>query len=64
VLGNHALPEYRDLLSPAHLLRLVPDLLDRDVYLCGPPPMMRIVDRDLRRANVPRTHIHTERFAL
>ena len=64
VLGDHALPEYRDLLSPAHLQHLVPDLVDRDVYVCGPPPMMRIVERDLRCANVPQTHIHTERFAL
>ena len=27
-------------------------------------PMMRTVDRNLRRSNVPRAHIHTERFAL
>ncbi len=64
VLGDHARPEFRDLLSPDHLRQLVPDIVDRDVYLCGPPPMMRAVDRDLRRANVPRKHIHSERFAL
>ena len=29
----------RDLLAPAHLLELVPDLVERDVFLCGPPAM-------------------------
>jgi ferredoxin-NADP reductase len=64
VLGDHALPEHKDLLSAAHLQRLVPDLVEHDVYLCGPPPMMRTVERSLRRASVPRSHIHSERFAL
>ncbi len=64
VLGDHARPENKDLLSAAHLHRLVPDIVERDVYLCGPPPMMRLVERNLRSANVPRNHIHTERFAL
>jgi predicted ferric reductase len=64
VVGDHARPEGKDLLSPAHLHRLVPDIADRDVYVCGPPAMMRILERDLRRAGVPRNHIHCERFAL
>jgi predicted ferric reductase len=64
VLGDHIRPEYKDLLSPAHFRRLVPDIVDRDVFLCGPPPMMRNVERDLRRAGVPRKQVHSERFAL
>jgi predicted ferric reductase len=64
VLGDHTLPECKDLLSSAHLLRLVPDMVDRDVYLCGPPPMMRAVEHALRDAGVPSRHIHSERFAL
>jgi ferredoxin-NADP reductase len=51
-------------LSPAQLHQLVPDIVDRDVYLCGPPAMMRDLERDLRRAKVPGSHIHSERFAL
>ncbi len=38
VVGDHA-GDGRDLLAPAHLLELVPDLAERDVFLCGPPAM-------------------------
>ncbi|MFP4057484.1 MAG: ferric reductase-like transmembrane domain-containing protein [Candidatus Brocadiia bacterium] len=34
------------------------------VYLCGPPPMMDKVETALRGLGVPRSRIHTERFAL
>ncbi|HXT34094.1 MAG TPA: ferredoxin reductase family protein [Chloroflexota bacterium] len=64
VVGDHTQPEGRDLLSPEHLCRLVPDLLEREVYLCGPPAMMRILERNLRRAHVARQYLHSERFAL
>ncbi|HEY8283259.1 MAG TPA: ferric reductase-like transmembrane domain-containing protein [Chloroflexota bacterium] len=64
VVGDHTRPEGKDLLSPAHLRRLVPDIVDRDIYVCGPPAMMRILERNLRRAKVARTQIHSERFAL
>jgi len=46
------------------LARLLPDLPDRDVYLCGPPPMMRQVRAALRAAGVPEVRIFDERFAL
>jgi predicted ferric reductase len=45
------------------LAQLVPDLTDRDVYLCGPLPWIAAVKRALRRAGVKRAHIHTEDFA-
>jgi predicted ferric reductase len=64
VVGDHATPEGRDLLSPSHLRRLIPDIADRDVYLCGPRIMMQLVERHLRRAGVPTAAIHSERFAL
>ncbi len=38
--------------------------LQRRVFLCGPPVMMEKVTKDLRRLGVPRSRIHTERFAL
>ena len=46
------------------LSRLAPDFRERDVYLCGPPPMMRLVRAALRAAGVPGSHIFDERFAL
>ena len=64
VVGDHATGEGRDHLSPAHLRKLVPDIAERDVYVCGPPGLTDVVTRHVREAGVKRRHIHTERFAL
>ncbi|MGW0190521.1 ferredoxin reductase family protein [Streptomyces sp. NPDC003362] len=57
-------PVTPDKLSPAELARLVPDIADRDVYLCGPPGMTAAVRRSLRELGVPAPQIHFERFSL
>ncbi|GGQ77468.1 oxidoreductase [Streptomyces pilosus] len=57
-------PPVPDRLAPAELARLVPDLTDRDVYVCGPPGMTAAVLRSLRELGVPRRQIHHERFSL
>ena len=54
----------RDLLSTLHLLELVPDIAERDVYLCGPPAMAAYIRKSVRAARVPRRQVHAERFAL
>ena len=54
----------RDLLTAPHLRELVPDVAERDVYLCGPPGLVDLVLGEVRRAGVPRRHVHVERFAL
>jgi len=64
VVGDHRSPEGRELLSPAHLRELVPDVAEREVYLCGPPAMVEVLSGELRRAGVARKHLHVERFAL
>jgi predicted ferric reductase len=64
IAGDHGTEAGADLLSPAHLRELVPDLHDRDVFVCGPPAMAQAISRNVRRAGVPRRHVHTERFAL
>jgi predicted ferric reductase len=64
VVGDHATPGAEHLLSPEHLCRLIIDIADRDVYLCGPPAMTNILERNVRRAGVPSKYIHIERFAL
>jgi ferredoxin-NADP reductase len=46
------------------LARLVPDLAAREVYLCGPPAMMRGVRAALASLGIPAARIHDERFAL
>jgi ferredoxin-NADP reductase len=64
VVGDHAAPGGRRLLSRTHLRQLIPDIAEREVYLCGPPAMAAALEKNLRRAGVPRRHLHTERFAL
>lgn len=57
-------PPVPDRLAPGELARLVPDIAERDVFLCGPPPMMNAVLRTLRDLGVPKHQIHFERFSL
>jgi predicted ferric reductase len=64
VIGDHATDEGARLLSADHLRELVPDLDERDVFLCGPPAMIKHAESSLRLAGVPRRNLHVERFAL
>ncbi|MEV6599641.1 ferric reductase-like transmembrane domain-containing protein [Actinoplanes sp. NPDC051346] len=50
--------------EPDNLAATVPDVTDRDVYVCGPPAMTAAVIRALRVLKVPRRQIHAERFSL
>ena len=45
------------------LRHLVPDVDQRDVYLCGSPGWMSAAERAALDAGVPRAHVHLERFA-
>jgi predicted ferric reductase len=64
VVGDHAAPGGDRLLSPEHLHELVPDIADREVFLCGPPAMTNVIEKSVRRAGVPRPYVHVERFAI
>jgi predicted ferric reductase len=64
IIGDHRDPNCHHFLSAAHLGDLIPDLIARDVFLCGPPPMMSRTIASLRTLGVPRAQIHSERFAL
>ena len=44
--------------------RLVPDVAEGDVYICGPDAWAQSAAEAARRAGVPNTHIHVERFAF
>ncbi|MFE2643803.1 ferric reductase-like transmembrane domain-containing protein [Streptomyces nigra] len=57
--AGHAPPLTADALTA-----LVPDIAERDVYLCGPPGMTTAAIPALRRAKVARRRIHHESFAL
>jgi predicted ferric reductase len=64
VVGDHATDDGGRLLSPEHLRELVPDIQERDVFVCGPPAMTAVIEKHLSDANVPSRHINVERFAL
>ncbi|WP_232534355.1 hypothetical protein [Plantactinospora sp. KBS50] len=64
VLGSRRDAGPRQVLSAAGLRKLVPDLAERDVYLCGPPGLVSAAQTALRRARVPRRQIHLATFEL
>jgi len=51
-------------LTPELFHRLVPDLLARDVYLCGPPGLAAAARCALHGAGLPKHQLHEERFAF
>lgn len=51
-------------LSGERLLELVPDIAERDVFVCGPPAMTEATRASLGRTGVPRRRVFVERFAL
>ncbi len=49
----------------AHSLRrMVPDIRERDTFVCGPPGMTSATLRSLRELQVPNQQVHAERFSL
>jgi len=50
--------------EPANLVALVPDIAERDIYVCGPQGMMTAVLRSLRQLRIPSRQVHAERFSL
>jgi len=64
LVGDHADPNMRHLLSTENIRSLVPDVDQREVYLCGPPAMTSLVQRAIKAAGTPDRHVHSEKFAL
>jgi predicted ferric reductase len=52
------------LLGAGSVHAMVPDVLERDVFVCGPPGMTSAVLRSLRELGVPGSQVHAERFSL
>ncbi len=48
----------------AALKRLVPDLADRDLYICGPAAFSESIVGAALKLGVRRDRIHEERFAF
>ncbi len=65
VLSDEQKSGYEQGFVTAELIqRLVPDATEREVFLCGPVPMMDAVTRELTQLGVPKRKIYTERFSL
>ena len=62
VAGRRAQLGY-DPLDPAHLAAAVPDIAERDVFVCGPDAMITTVVRTARALGVPAGAIHREEVA-
>ncbi len=64
VVGRRADPWPRYALTFAGLTQLVPDVQNRDVYLCGPPGLVDSAIVTLRYLGVPNRQIHLDPFEL
>ena len=64
IAGHHAAPHGERIMSPEHLRELMPDIEEREIYVCGPPRMADFIEGNVRNAGVPSRYIHTDRFAL
>jgi predicted ferric reductase len=63
LVGHHAEDRSASAsLGPSAIRRLVPDVAERDVYVCGPVRMMDAVTHSLHVLGVPDSRIHAERF--
>jgi predicted ferric reductase len=54
----------RGTIGAEKLQKYVDNFHSSQFFICGPPPMMRAVERTLRELGAPKNRIHYERFAL
>lgn len=57
-------PGEKGIIDGEKIKRLVPDVAERDIFLCGPPAMMWGIIPELKALGVPNQQIHYERFSL
>lgn len=62
IVGTDIGDDQTDRLGVPALRAYIPDIAQRDVYVCGPPPMLTAVRRRLAALLVPADQIHFERF--
>lgn len=61
-VGARAWMAARDEERGVTMRSMFPDLLDSDLYLCGPSAWLDVVEADARAWGVPKHQIHSERF--
>ena len=52
------------LMSVDYIEQVCGDITGRDFYLCGPPPMMSALKRQLKTRGISSTSIHSEEFSM
>jgi predicted ferric reductase len=57
-------PLVKDRLTIGDITKQIKDLPAREIFICGPPAMMRTLRQQLRKKGVHSSHIHTEEFTL
>lgn len=65
VLADEPSPDWqgaRGFITADLLRQVVPDLTTRRVHLCGPPPMMEAIKRELAKLGLPEGQLKTELF--
>jgi predicted ferric reductase len=62
MIGTEIGDDETDQLGIPAILGLVPDVIERDCYVCGPPVLVDVVRRRLHAIGVPHTSVHFERF--
>jgi predicted ferric reductase len=62
ILGRRGKTAREDPMHPTRLRTAIPDLREREVFICGSPGMVAATIKTLRRAGVQRRYIHTELF--
>ncbi|MBV8528414.1 MAG: ferredoxin reductase family protein [Candidatus Dormibacteraeota bacterium] len=64
VVGRRGVEVARSPLAPQALRTAVPDVRERDVFICGPAEMIADVTATMTALGVPPAQVHRERFAL
>lgn len=55
--------QFNDLPDQARLIDMAPHVSESDVYICGPSPWTKSVEKTLARVGTPANQIHAEEFA-
>lgn len=51
-------------LNTEFMLNYCKSFTDKEIFICGPPPMMKSLRKQLRQAGVKNKQIHSEEFAM
>lgn len=60
----HALPGSRNLypLDSKHLLQLIPNVRECEIYICGPTSLTNVIRESARELEIPKSKVHSEIF--